>query len=131
MIPDVRSTEIVRDALARLYDPNALATTALSAELSRRGALRSPHGLFDLLINLIERLRPPDAAPLRSHSACCYWYLRRRYVDCWSHASIAIELETSVRQASRIHHDALTAISEILFSPNPPPERLSPPPPAF
>lgn len=118
MISDARSTELVRDALARLYEPRTLPAAQLAEELIRRGTIQSPHGLFDLLIGTIDRMKPPDPAPVQSHGWCCYRYLQRRYVDCHGHASIAAELGLSVRQASRIHHQALSATARTLLGTN-------------
>jgi CheY-like chemotaxis protein len=115
MISDIRSAELVRDALARLYDPHALAAAPLTSEFMQRGLIRSPNGLFDRLIGTIERMKPPDSAPPTSQGWCYYHYLQRRYVDCCSHASIALELGISVRQASRIRHFALSAAAGILL----------------
>jgi CheY-like chemotaxis protein len=119
MVSEMRSTELIRDALVRLYDPRALLGTPLAAELRRRGSLRSPDGLYMLLIEAIESLRPPESAPVQSHSWCCYRYLTGRYIDCRGHASISAELGLSVRQASRIHHEALIALEGVLFGDDP------------
>jgi len=118
MVSNVRSAELVRDALVRLYDPHALAAAQLTSELRYRGLLRSPNGLFDLLIGTIERMKPPDSAPALSHIWCSYRYLYRRYVDCCGHASIASELGISVRQASRVHQIALGTAAGILLGSN-------------
>jgi CheY-like chemotaxis protein len=115
MISDTRMTELVRDALAQLYEPRALSAAQLAEELVHRGTIQTPYGLFDLLIATIERMKPPESAPVESHGWCCYRYLQRRYVDCCGHASIAAELGISVRQASRIHHEALIATARVLL----------------
>src|SRR5437870_11471883 len=58
MVSDIRSAELVRDALASLYDPHALAAAPLTSEFMSRGLIRSPTGLFDRLIGAIEQMKP-------------------------------------------------------------------------
>jgi CheY-like chemotaxis protein len=115
MISSAPATELLRDALAQLYDPHALAASPLTSELMRRGLLQTPSGLFDRLIATIERMKPPASAPAQAHGWCNYHYLYRRYVDCQSHALIAEEMGKSVRQAFRIHQVALEVAADLLF----------------
>jgi CheY-like chemotaxis protein len=110
-----RQIEIVREALLHLYDPPALAATALAGKLLDRGAISSPKGLGELLIRMIEQLRPLDSAPARSHGWRCYRYLYLRYVDCQAHASVAAELGISPRHASRIHQEAIESLARVIF----------------
>jgi CheY-like chemotaxis protein len=105
----------VREALQRLYEPPSLASTSLGAELVARGRLRTPEGLYDLLLDAIERLRPPATAPARTPAWRRYRYLRLRYVDCLNHEVIAADLKLSLRQASRVHQDAVGALAGLLL----------------
>lgn len=123
---DVRAGERVRAALLCLYDPLALAATALAVDLSERGIARSPRTLYELLVGGIEQLKPIEPAPPQSHGWRCYRYLLLRYVECRSHATIAQDLGISPRQASRIHQDALQALARIILPA--PPAALGPSP---
>lgn len=116
MTDDIRAVESVHEALLCLYDPPALAATPLAAELVERAALTTPRALSELLLAAIEQLKPLEPAPRWSHGWRCYRYLQLRYVECQSHASIAQELGISLRQASRVHHEALGILSGILRS---------------
>ena len=111
--------EYLREALLSLYDPPALASTTLSKMLVRRGRLRSESGLYDLLTNSVEQLKPPVGAPAQSPGWRHYRYLQLRYVDCASHDSISQEFGVSSRHAGRIHQDAPASLASILF-PNEP-----------
>src|SRR6185437_2087223 len=112
---DVRLTESIREALLVLYDPTALAATPLVTELIDPRVSRSARDVADLLREAIENLKPIDPAPPQSHGSRCYRYLRRRYVECQGHTAIAQELGISIRQASRVHLDALEALARVLF----------------
>ena len=118
-----RLSETIREALLCLYDPPALAATALAAELIERGLVTSPRSLGEFLRRAIEQLRPLDPAPPWSHGWRCYRYLYLRYVDCQGHAAIAAELGISLRHASRIHQDALLSLARVLL-----PDRVAGPP---
>ena len=124
---DVRLTESIREALLVLYDPPALATTPLVTDLIEPGAVRSSRDVADLLREAIENLKPIEPAPPQSHGSRCYRYLRLRYVECQGHTAIARELGISIRQASRVHLDALEALARVLF---PDRFRSAPPDPA-
>lgn len=119
-----RQSEVIRDALLSLYDPVGLAASPLAAALASRGRPASSHAVSQVLLDAIERLCPPQPAPARSHAWRCYHYLKLRYVDCASHAAIATDLGMSLRQATRIHQDALDLLGNVLF---PPREALSEP----
>jgi CheY-like chemotaxis protein len=110
MLENLGATELVREALQRLYDPSALAGSTLAHDLLEKGTIRSADGLYPLLLAALERLRPPDSAPVRSHGWRCHRYLQLRYVECLSHEFITRDLGVSLRQASRIHQDALQAV---------------------
>lgn len=118
---DIRLTESIREALLVLYDPPALATTPLVTELIEPGVSRSARDVAELLRGAIENLKPVDPAPPQSHGSRCYRYLRLRYVECRGHTAIARELSISIRQASRVHLDALEALARVLF-----PDRFRP-----
>jgi CheY-like chemotaxis protein len=104
----------LREALLHLYDPTVLAELPLAVQLTERGVLRSPSGLYDLLLELIERLKPPGTAPSQSHGWRCYRYLSLRYVECISHEIIAEGLGLSSRQAYRVHSEAIEALAALL-----------------
>lgn len=113
---DVGLIESVRQALLRLYDPAALATASLGSELIERGVRLPARGLYELLIDAIERLKPVEPAPPRSHGWRCYRYLQLRYVECEAHAAIAQDLGISLRHAARVHQDALRALVDLLLA---------------
>lgn len=109
------AAELIREALQRLYDPPALAAAPLVAELRGRGTLRAAQGPYELLVDAVDALMPPAAAPSRSHAWRRYRYLRLRYVECWTHEAIAADLELSLRQALRVHHEGLAALANVLL----------------
>jgi CheY-like chemotaxis protein len=110
----VLDAELVREALQRLYDPPALGASRLAEELVGGGAIRAADGLYAALLAALEQLKPPGAAPPQSQAWRRYRYLQLRYVDCVHHEAAAADLSLSLRQASRVHQEALTALAGLL-----------------
>lgn len=108
--------DVVREALSRLYDPPGLATTPLAAELRAVGGPRSTDDLYELLLGAIDQMRPPDRTPRQAQGWRRYRYLQLRYIDCATHESAAHALEISLRQATRIHQEALQVLGALLLS---------------
>lgn len=115
MCADMQRSEMIRDGLLSLYDPVGLSASLLAAELVERKIIPSNRLLSDVLIDAVNKLRPPAAAPVQSHARRCYRYLQLRYIECQGHAAIAHDLGVSERQASRIHQDALDTLGQVLF----------------
>lgn len=114
-VDDVGPAEALREALAHLYEPTVLRELPLAGRLVEQGRLRSPDGLYDLLLTSIDRLKPPDGAPPQSHGWRCYRYLSQRYVECETNEAIAREFGVSARHAARLHLDALDALARLLL----------------
>lgn len=118
--------DVVKEALQRLYDTPALASSRLAAELAATSRTRPGDVLHAALLAGIARLKPPDGTPRRSTAWRRYRYLQLRYVDCASHEAAATDLALSLRQASRVHREALAALAGAL---DPAPRPTTAPPP--
>jgi len=105
----------VQAALEHLYDyvflqGHPLATVVGTAlEGWHRGAT-----LHRLLVETIERLKPPDGTPAHSHLWRRHRHAFMRYIESATVAQIAEELGVSERQARRDNNDAVEAIAELL-----------------
>ncbi|MCL4544400.1 MAG: response regulator [Chloroflexi bacterium] len=106
--------QLVRDALAHLFDPAALEHHELGRVLLP-GAHLSAGALRQLLLTTIERLRPPALAPSGSPAWRHYQALHLRYIDGLSPAEVASTLALSERQARREHHEAISALVALLL----------------
>ncbi len=119
MVAPTVAAEWVREALHHLYEPRALARSALAQELVRRGAIKAPDALYGRLLEALSELAPPPGAPRQAHGARVHRYLQLRYVECVAHEAAAQDLGLSLRQASRIHLDGLAALADHLVPPCP------------
>uniref|UniRef100_A0A7C1JZY5 Hybrid sensor histidine kinase/response regulator n=1 Tax=Caldilinea aerophila TaxID=133453 RepID=A0A7C1JZY5_9CHLR len=118
MIHRAEFDQLVRDALANLYDFAMLETHPLAALLSKpRGQLESrADRLREHLLHAIERLRPPS----RERSANSvewrpYLILHGRYVEGISLRELQVRLGLSERQLRREHSRALQAVATLLW----------------
>ncbi|MCL4545086.1 MAG: response regulator [Chloroflexi bacterium] len=114
--------QLVRDALAHLFDPAALEHHELGRVLLP-GTHLSAGALRQLLLTAIERLHPPALAPSGSPAWRHYQALHLRYINGLSPAEVASTLALSERQARREHHEAISALVALLLespSPSPP-----------
>jgi CheY-like chemotaxis protein len=127
MVAPAVAAEWVREALHHLYEPRALARSALAQELVRRGVIKSPDALYARLLEALRQLAPPPGAPRQAHGARVHRYLQLRYVECAAHEAAAQDLGLSLRQASRIHLDGLAALADQLV-PSSPDVRSTPTP---
>ncbi len=106
----------VQEALEHLYDPAFLLTHPLAALLVPRGSGESPgRALHRILCEAIAELKPPPDAPSHSPSWRLYRYLSLRYVEMLTIGQVAAELGISPRQCRRDHHEAISAVSAILW----------------
>ncbi len=117
---------LTHDALERLYDYVFLQSHPLAERLGdvasewNRGA-----ALHRVLVETIERLKPPAGTPTHSPLWRRYRHVFMRYVEAATLVQIADDLGVSERQARRDHRDALEAIVDLLQQrlnpkPNPP-----------
>ena len=106
----------VQEALEHLYDyvflqgyplADVIGTTS---ESWNRGA-----ALHRLLVEVLDRLKPPAGTPPHSALWRRYRYAFMRYIESTTVAQVAEELGVSERQARRDNHDAVEAISELLW----------------
>src|SRR5579883_966550 len=102
-------------ALEHLYDYVYLQGHSL-APLIQSGAAGWNRGamLHRLLLETIERLKPPPETPPHSPLWRRYRHAFMRYVEAKTVSEIAEELGVSDRQARRDNHDAVVAIAELL-----------------
>jgi CheY-like chemotaxis protein len=118
MIDRAEFDQLVRDALANLYDFVALETHPLATLLptppgqpkSRADCLR------EHLLHAIERLQPPDRAlPASAPEWRPYLILHGRYVEGITLRELQVRLGLSERQLRREHSRALQAIATFLW----------------
>jgi CheY-like chemotaxis protein len=106
----------VQDALDHLYDPSYLLVHPLATLFSPRDGVEPPQdALHRILKEAIGVLKPPAGAPLHSPAWRLYRYLSLRYVEMLTIGQVAAELGISPRQCRRDHHDAINAVSSILW----------------
>ena len=110
--------ELVRDALAHLYEPAHLVRHPLKAMLA--GALPMLHdpaqALRLFMLDAIERLEPDDATPLSEKARRPYLVLVQRYVGGLSPDEVAAKLQIGDRQFRREHQKGLEALAAYLWS---------------
>lgn len=110
--------QLVRDALANLYDFATLETHPLAALLLKpQGQPKSrANCLHEKLLGAIEGLRPPDREPTAgSVEWRPYLILRGRYVEGLSLRELETRLSLSERQLRREHARALQALTTLLW----------------
>lgn len=129
-----RFQDYVQETLAHLYDYSYLQTHPLAA-LVAEGPLEEARGrtLYRLLVAAIDQLKPPSTAPASSPAWRKYGCLLRRYVEGITLERVAEESGVTTRQARRDHHEAIEAVTSILWnryvSSQPAPPRRAPVPP--
>ena len=112
----------VQEALEHLYDYVFLQHNHLSSVVGttvegwHRGA-----SLHRLLVETIDRLKPPPGTPSHSQLWRRYRHAFMRYIESATVAQIAEELGVSERQARRDNRDAVEAVAALLR------QRLGPP----
>lgn len=105
---------LVQEALAHLYDVAYLESGVLARRLSGDRRRMSGAELHRLLVDTIERLKPPRDVATEATAWKTYRSLFLRYVRSLSAAGVASELGLSPRQAQRVHGQALRAVSALL-----------------
>jgi len=106
----------VRGALAHLYDHAFLQNQPLAAMLDRENNLDQvsrAQRVRRLLLDCIERLRPPTDAP--ADTARAYAILNNHYLDGVPMPSVAAKLGLSERQAYRELEKGVKAITNLLW----------------
>lgn len=107
--------QALRDALAGLYDPGALASNPLVNWLGMAGDADPPRALLNLLLQAIESRKPHGEAPPQSNAWRVYHILRQRYVECYPQAEIAAGLGLGTRQLRRLHALAIDVLGDYLY----------------
>ncbi len=106
---------LVRDALARLYDISYLSRHRLVGELSGNPSLgASGQDLHRLLLEDIERLRPPERVPPTSNAWRPYLVLSLRYAEERTAEQTAQEMGISLRQLRREQAHAIEMLASIV-----------------
>lgn len=106
----------VQEALDHLYDPAALLAHPLATLIHPDPGVEPPgHALHQCLRDALNAVKPPPGAPPHSPAWRLYRYLSLRYVEMLTIGQVADELGISPRQCRRDHHDAIRAISAILW----------------
>jgi CheY-like chemotaxis protein len=105
----------VQDALEHLYDYAYLQARPLAGQVVPRSVTTNRGGaLHSILVETIERLKPPAGTPHQSQ----LWRRHRiaflRYVEGMTVSQIAHEINVSERQARRDHHEAVAAIAQLI-----------------
>lgn len=108
--------QLVREALARLYDRPFLDGHPLRALLTAEEASGSADDLQRILVEAIQQLRPSRASPQYLPRWRRYRHLCLRYLEGANPSDIAEELSISERQVRRDHQDAVDALTGILWA---------------
>ncbi|MCS7220850.1 MAG: response regulator [Anaerolineae bacterium] len=118
MIDRAEFAQLVREALANLYDFAALETHPLAVLLPKlQGQPKSRADcLREQLLRAIEQLQPPDRAlPTNAPEWRPYLILYGRYVEGLSLRELETRLSLSERQLRREHARALQALTTLLW----------------
>jgi len=108
--------ELVQDALAHLYDYGYLQVHPLVGSLLPARPPAPGRALHALLREAMEGLRPPHETPGQAPAWRAYRCLRLRYQEMLTMPRVADELGISPRQCRRAHHEALAAVSTLLWA---------------
>jgi len=110
--------ELVRDALAHLYEPARLVRPPLLAHLrDSLPPLGDPaQSLRLFLLDAIERLQPQDEARASEKARRPYLVLVQRYVGGFAVDDIVARLQIGDRQFRREHQKGLEALAAYLYS---------------
>jgi CheY-like chemotaxis protein len=107
---------MVRAALRRLYDPNALRTSPLVSLLGLQQERNPATRLREVLISAIEALEPGQRAPEHSRAWRLHEVLLYRYVHQTAQQEVAEQLGIGVRHLRREEVEAITALSHVLLA---------------
>ncbi len=130
MIDRLTFDNLVKDALANLYDLTALESHALLP-----GVFRPPAGFSgsqgeyvrQLMVETIQQLRPERGQPSPAPEWRPYLLLQRRFVEGMALPDLAVSLSISDRQVRRDQHRALLALSTLLWQKLFPGQPVEPP----
>jgi CheY-like chemotaxis protein len=104
----------VQEALAHLYDLSFLERAPLAASLGQPKRRGGGATLHRVLVEAIERLKPPRDVSAEAVAWKIYRTLHLRYVRSLSASVVASELGLSTRQAQRIHVAAVASVATAL-----------------
>ena len=109
-------TDQVRDALARFHDRAYLQAHPLARQILG-GILDGQEGarLQRLLLEALEDLKPQAGAQPALPERRRYDYLYLHYIEGLPHTQVAQRLNISYRQGHRDHHEAIQALSQLLW----------------
>lgn len=105
----------VREALEHLYDYRFLESHPLARALTgEANGWQRGTALHRLLVETINRLKPPDGTPAHSPLWRRYRHAAMRYIEKATVLQIAEELGVSERQTRRDRQDAIVAVADLL-----------------
>jgi CheY-like chemotaxis protein len=110
--------QLVRDALANLYDYAALEIHPLATTFHWPPGYEGSRAeyLYHILLEAIEALRPPDRDPSESATEWRpYLILHGRYVEGAELQTLESRLSLSARQLRREHNRAIKAVGTVLW----------------
>jgi CheY-like chemotaxis protein len=122
--PNEQFIGLLRTALRRLYDNNALRTSPLVAIFGLMDEPDPPAALRQLLIAAIRALQPQAGTPADTQLWRVYEVLLYRYVQRSTQVEVAEQLGLSVRHLSRLEKDALEVLCRHLPNRHEPEEAL-------
>ena len=106
----------VEDALSRLDDKRYLDGHPLASQLAPTGKSLDAGALQRVLLDAIRELRPQETGAYHANDWRRYRHLVLRYVEAVPPPEIARQLGVSDRQARRDHHEALEAVTALLWA---------------
>ncbi len=107
---------LVQDALSHLYDHSYLQTHPLANLFAIEGASETHgQGLRRILLEAIQQIAPPPATPFQSPVWRKHRYLILRYLEDRTATEVTEDLAISERHSRRYHHEAIEALSSILW----------------
>ncbi len=105
----------IHEAMAHLYDFPFLERSLVAERLGLRDVRGGGTSLHRLLVDAIERLKPPRDLAADAVAWKVYRYLHLRYVRSLSASAVAGELGLSTRQSQRVQSAAIASLSSILW----------------
>src|SRR5579872_7364798 len=105
----------IHEAMAHLYDFPYLERSLVAGQLGLRDVRGGGTSLHRLLVDAIERLKPPRDVAADAVAWKVYRYLQLRYVRSLSASAVAGELGLSTRQAQRVQSAAIASLTTILW----------------
>ena len=107
---------LLQDALSHLYDQPYLQTHPLATLFAVTTPTETDgHSLHRILLEAIQEMAPPPATPSHSPVWRKHRYLILRYLEGRTASEVTEDLAISERQSRRYHHEALEALSSILW----------------